>query len=387
MISLGPRSGHVRNMSTHEVYFTGPCQVEVREGEVPEPDPEEVRVRTRTSAISPGTELLVYRGQANAELPADGVLETLSGDLSFPLRYGYAAVGEVAAVGDRVPPDWLGETVFAFHPHASHFVAPPEALVHVPDGLSTDSAAMLPTVETAVNLVLDTSPRIGERVAVFGQGVVGLLVTRLLAEFPLGALVTADLYARRRRLSEALGADACIDPESTDVASRLRALAAGESTAAGPGADSEPTVADASSDSEPAVADASSEGDPPGVDLAVEVSGNPEALDAAVDAVGFGGRVVVGSWYGTKRVSIRLDGRFHRNRVELVSSQVSSISPGLSGRWTTDRRLSLAWRWLAETDVDRLVTHRVPIERAAEAYELLDSRPDEAVQVLFTYDG
>ena len=122
-------------------------------------------------------------------------------------------------------------------------------------------------------------------------------------------------------------------------------------------------------------------------DLTYELSGDPAALDPAIATTGFGGRVVIGSWYGDRPATLNLGGDFHRSRIELVSSQVSTLGARWTARWTKARRLEVAWRMLAAIAPARLVTHRFPLGRAAEAYDLLDRRPEEAVQVLLTYEG
>jgi len=354
-------------MTAQSVYFTGPRQVEVRETAVPDPGPEELKVSATVSAISSGTELLLYRGEMNPEIAADEALESLSGSFSYPFPYGYAVVGTVTAVGADVDPAWHGETVLAFHPHASEFVIGRDEVSVVPDDVSPEAAAFLPNVETAVNLILDGEPRIGERAVVFGQGIVGLLTTTLLAETPLSSLVTVDCYEKRRRLSEAFGADRSLDPDDVDPAAviegRTQPTERPESPSGRTGGERRPRRAD----------------------LTYELSGDPAALDAAVDATGYGGRIVVGSWYGTKTADLALDGRFHRSRIRLISSQVSTIAPARRGRWTVARRLATAWRRLEDVETDRLTTHRTPIADAPEAYALLDDRPDETVQVLLTY--
>ncbi|KAB1194491.1 zinc-binding dehydrogenase [Haloferax sp. MBLA0076] len=329
-------------MMGRAVYFVGPERVEVRDRAVPEPGPGEVRVQTLTSAVSSGTERLVYRGEAPTDVPADESIAALDGDLSFPLRYGYAAVGEVEAVGDDVGSEWLGRRVFAFNPHETRFLATPGELYLVPDDVSDTQAAMLPTMETALNFVMDGNPLIGEHVVVFGQGVVGLVTTALLSQFPLASLTVADCVPERRALALDLGATAAVHPESLD-----------------PPAD--------------------------GADLTFELSGNPDALDDALAVTRYAGRVLVGSWYGTKPVTLDLGGRFHRSRISVESSQVSTIAPELRGRWDADRRFSLAWEHLSDLPLDSLVTHHVAIENAPRAYRLLEDDPDEAVQILFTY--
>jgi 2-desacetyl-2-hydroxyethyl bacteriochlorophyllide A dehydrogenase len=341
-------------ISRRAVYFTAPRRVAVVKEPLDPPGPGEVLVETTSTGISPGTELLIYRGLAPTELAADETIDALSGDLSFPLKYGYCAAGRITALGPDVPATWQGRSVFAFQPHQSHFVAPVGQLLPLPEDVSFEEAILLPNVETAVNLLLDGQPAIGEQVAVFGQGIVGLLTTALLARMPMAALVTLDRFPRRRELSLSFGAQASLDPAGADLAARLARLLQGLRPYAG-------------------------------ADLAFEVSGSPAALDQAIAATGFNGRIVVASWYGRKPVELQLGGRYHRARQTLISSQVSTIAPALSGRWTKARRLEVALSQLRELRPARLITHRFPVERAAEAYALLDEHPDEAVQVVLTY--
>ena len=179
-------------------------------------------VETQFSAISPGTELLIYRGQAPSDLAADENIAALSGSLVFPLQYGYAAVGTVIEVGDDLSPKWIDRTVFSFQPHQTHFITTPEQVIPLPEGVSPQSAVFLPNMETAVNFLMDGHPLIGERVAVFGQGIVGLLTTALLSKFPLKDLLTLDLYPNRRAASLDAGAIQSFDPSNATTLSQVR---------------------------------------------------------------------------------------------------------------------------------------------------------------------
>ncbi len=325
------------------VYFAAPYQAEVRREAMPQPGPGEVLVQTIISAISPGTEMLFYRGQVPPNLNADATISALAEAISYPIKYGYACVGRVIAIGLDVDKNWMGALVFAFNPHESHFVAAPENLIAVPDGFHAEAAALLPNMETAVNFLMDGQPIIGERVAVIGQGIVGLLTMALLAQFPLDERIAIDGFARRRECSRRLGAKDAFDPMSTPHALR-------------------------------------------DFDLIYELSGNPAALDQAINMAGFGGRIVVGSWYGQKRAAIDLGGHFHRNRIRLISSQVSTIAPAWTGRWDKARRLETAWRMLRQIDVAPLITQRFPVGDAVRAYALIDQQPEETIQVLLTYE-
>ena len=328
------------------VYLTAPRKVEVREELLPSPAANQVVVETLVSAISPGTELLFYRGQAPTDIPVDETIVALAGDPRSPLKYGYSAVGRIIEIGDGVSDDWRGRLVFCFNPHESRFVAALTEVIPVPPALSPEEAAFLPNMETAVNFLMDGQPLIGERVAVFGQGVVGLLTTALLAQFPLARLVTLDRHGLRREKSLAVGAHASLDPADSG---QLRELFQD------------------------------------GADLTYELSGSPAALDQAIGVTGFNGRVVVGSWYGQKPTRLNLGGRFHRSRIRLVSSQVSSIAPEWTGRWTKSRRLKVAWQMVEHVRPAQFITHRFPVERAALAYALLDNHPEQVIQVLLTY--
>jgi threonine dehydrogenase-like Zn-dependent dehydrogenase len=209
-------------------------------------------------------------------------------------------------------------------------------------------------METAVNFLLDGAPLLGEQVAVLGQGIVGLLTTALLASTPVSRLVSLDRLSLRRRASLELGAQASLDPGDPAAVENARAFLQGTSSY-------------------------------PGGDLIYEISGAPAALDQAIQIAGYSGRVVIGSWYGRKRASLDLGGRFHRDRIKLISSQVSSFAPEHLGRWDKARRFQTAWEWLRKLHPARLVTHRFPLHQAEETYALLDKHPEEVLQVIFTY--
>lgn len=331
-------------MKRRSLIFTAPSQLQIQEEDLPAPGPGQVQVFTLLTAISPGTELLFYRGQFPPDLSVDASIAALQAQSAYPLKYGYSLVGQVAALGSGVDPGWRDRLVFSFHPHESAFNTAPEELFPVPDGMPAEEAVFLPNMETAVSLVMDGQPRIGERVAVFGQGIVGLLTTALLAYFPLAQLITLDPLPLRRQASLQAGAFTSLEP--------------------GP---------------------AAIEAFPEGTDLSYELSGSPAALDQAIALTGFAGRVVIGSWYGLKPAALNLGGRFHRSRIRLISSQVSTLDPALSGRWTKPRRLAVAWDMLRAVRPARWVTHRLPFSQAPQAFELLDSSPHTCIQVLLQY--
>ena len=338
-------------MKLHRLEFSQPGQVVMKVGAPPQPAADQVLVQTHFSAISPGTEMLVYRGQWPQGVPLDATLDSLAGDFSYPLAYGYCAVGQIIGTGTAVSSDWLGRRVFAFQPHQNFFCCGPETLQPIPDDLDYETALFLPSMETAVNLVLDGSPLIGENVIVIGQGIIGLLLTALLSRFPLARLTTLDSHPLRRNKSIELGADECFDPDNLASAPHLGGV---------PGKGGQ-------------------------ADLLYEVSGNPAALNSALTLTRFSGRVVIGSWYGAKKTELELGSFFHRGRVSLISSQVSSLAPELSGRWNKERRLKLAWEMLRLVRPSTCITQHFVLAEAPLAYALVDKNPQETIQVVFDH--
>ena len=335
-------------MKRQVVAFLGQRQVQIVDEMLPPLEPDDVLVATVVSGICAGTELMVYRGDAPIGLSIDETIAALAGDFSYPLSYGYANVGRVVARGPSVGPEWHNRLVFAFQPHATHFVAPVANVV--PIDFEPRLAVLLPSMETAVNLVLDGRPLVGERVVVVGQGVVGLLTTALLNRFPLNDLVVVEPLPSRQEWARCFGAREAGGPP--DVGGGWLNERLGDERA----------------------------------DLVYELSGNPAALNLAIEATGYAGRVVIGSWYGQASSSLSLGGRFHRSKMSLVASQVSHLAPGLTGRWSKGRRLTTAVAHLRTLQPDRLITHEIAFAEVATAFQLLDERPDEALQVVLRYN-
>jgi 2-desacetyl-2-hydroxyethyl bacteriochlorophyllide A dehydrogenase len=331
------------------LYFTAPRQISLLQESLAPPPPGKVQVKTLFSAISPGTETMIYRGQFPKDSTLDASLPALSGHFTYPFTYGYASVGQVVAIGDRVDQAWYGTQVFAFQPHASHFNAATSQLLPLPDDLSPEEAIFLANMETAVNLVIDGGPLIGEHVLVCGQGIVGLLTSALLTRFPLASLISLDHYELRRQVSKSLGVDASLDPAVSGFQKEIEGCL------------------------------------PDGADLSYELSGSSKALDQVIALTGFNGRVLIGSWYGNQRASLDLGGDFHRKRIQMISSQVSTIAPQLSGRWNKARRFEVAWEMIRQVRPAQFITHKLPFDQAGLAYRLLDRHPEETIQVVFTY--
>ncbi|HEX8134959.1 MAG TPA: zinc-binding alcohol dehydrogenase [Actinomycetes bacterium] len=329
-------------MKARAVTFVAPRRVELREVELPRPSEGETLVATEWSGISSGTELLAWRGEIDPDLPLDETLGALAGTFAYPFRYGYSAVGRVEQPAGSLR---KGQLVFAFHPHQDRFVVDARQAVPV-DGLEPRAATLYPTVETALQVCLDAAPRLRETTVVVGLGAVGILVAALLDR--AGAVVLgSEPEPARRAVAAALG---------------VRALAPEEVAGA---------VADGTGGR--------------GADLVVEASGNPQALASTLALLAHEGAALVCSWYGTRPVSLPLGGAFHRRRLSLRSTQVSTIPAALSARWDRRRRAEEAWRLVRELPLQHLATHEFPFERAADAYASADRKQDGLVHAALRY--
>ncbi len=333
----------------HALWFVSSRKAELRPEIITPPGPGEVRVRTIASAISHGTEMLVYRGGVPEDLPLD--LPTFAGGFGFPIKHGYASAGRVLDAGPGVKALAPGDPVFVHHPHQDLFTVPADLPVPLPRDLDPLRAVFFANMETALNVVHDARALFGETAVVFGQGVVGLLVTRLLTMSGVSVLAVEPVPGRRE-LALKMGAAAAFGPD--DVGERVLSATDGR-----------------------------------GTDVAVEASGSGAALAAAVGCVAVEGTVVAASWYGTEPIALPLGGHFHRGRVRIKSSQVGRVAPELSARWDAGRRRGAMVSLLRDPrlPLDLLVSHRVPFGRAPEAYRMLDEGPGDAVQVVFDYEG
>lgn len=312
-----------------ELWFVAPHRVELRERAQQVCPPEHVVVRGLFSAVSHGTESLLYRGLGPEIFDpslADAAAPT------YPCRYGYAWVGEVTTPGDHA-----GAVVFALASHAEEHVLPLSQLRFLPNGLLPQRATLAASMETALTAVWDAEIKVGERAAVIGGGTVGSLVARVAAR--AGADVTVvEARPERRELVRRLG------------------LAVVEHAAQLPAK----------------------------CDVVFEASGDPTSLDAAIDLCGFEARVVVVSFYGAKVAPVALGDRFHRQRLRLISSQVSTIPAALRSRWDAARRFETVCELLMDERLVPLTERIVDFAKAVDVYaQLADGR--SPVQVIFRY--
>ncbi len=298
------------------LWYTAAGAAELRAESIAAPAESEALVRTTWSALSRGTERLVFNGRVPPSEYARMRAPFQAGDFPFPVKYGYCAVGAVEAG----PADLLGKSVFCLHPHQDWFVAPVDRLTPLPDGLPARRATLAANMETALNAIWDSGAGPGDRIVVVGAGVVGLLVAAIAAGIPGVDATVIDIDPARAAVASALGVAfaAPVDaPREADVVFHASASAAGLALALG--------------------------------------AGGREAT------------IVEMSWHGADDTAVPLGGAFHSRRLRLISSQVGEIAPSRRPRWSYARRLAKALELLRDDRFDALITGEIPFDDLPDA--------------------
>ncbi|WP_019180724.1 zinc-dependent alcohol dehydrogenase [Microbacterium yannicii] len=286
-------------------WVEAPGRASLRTEPVSAPGADDVLVRTLYTGISRGTESIVFRGEVPYTEWERMRAPFQQGDFPAPVKYGYLTVGVV----EQGPDGTAGRTVFVLHPHQSQFVVPASAVAIVPDGVPTRRAVLAGAVETAVNILWDAAPLVGDRITVIGAGMIGCAVARLARGMPGVEVAVVD-----------------IDRAKADVCERL------------------------------GVAYAHPEDAPTERDLIIDTSGSSDGLQLAIDTAATEGEIIEASWFGDRPANVRLGGAFHSRRLTIRSSQVGMVSPRRRGSRTTGDRLALALRLLHDPAFDSLLT-------------------------------
>ena len=294
-------------------WLVEPGRGEIRPVTVRPPGADEVLVRTLHSAVSRGTEALVFRGDVPRSQWETMRAPFQEGDFPAPVKYGYLSVGVV----EQGPSPLCGRTVFCLHPHQTAYVVPASAVVVVPDAVPAARAVLAGAVETAVNALWDVPPLIGDRVAVIGAGLVGCSVARLLGRIPGVEVTLVDVDPSRATTAEALEVAFARPDEGLPVAT---------------------------------------------CDLVVHASATSAGLQTALGLLRPEGTVLELSWYGDTTVELALGAAFHSGRLGIRASQVGVVSPARRSRYTTTERLALALDLLRDDGFDALLTGSSPFE-------------------------
>jgi len=337
--------------------ITGPRQMRLVEDTLPDPGEGQVEIRSLYSGISHGTEMNVYRGDApmwsmKQDRETRLFVPAEAPEWRYPLRYGYACVGEITRVGPGVSAVRPGEVVFCYAPHQTGHVLSERAVIKLPPDVDPATAVLLANLNTTFNGILDADLHPLECAVVFGQGVLGQLLVQWAKLAGAAPVVAVDTIDRRLELSQHVsGADIVFNPSQTaDVAMAVRKLTENR-----------------------------------GADVVFEVSASDRALHEAIRTVCYNGRVIVLSWYAGALPNVFLGREYHHNRVQLICSQTGGIRPELSHRWSLARRMQAVIAAMPRLNLRGLLTNIVDYRDGPAAYEMVDKRPQEVLQVVLKY--
>jgi hypothetical protein len=301
-------SAMATTLPTRQFWIRAPGRGEIVRAGVPARQPGELLVRTLFSAISRGTESLVFAGAVPLSQYAVMRAPFQEGDFPGPVKYGYTNVGRVEE-SDQGTKHLAGRTVFCLYPHQDVYCVPADRVTLVPEGVPAGRAVLAASMETAVNAVWDAQPGPGDRIVVIGAGVIGLLVAWLCRQVPGTDVTIVDVNPARAHVASELGLSYRPDPP-------------GEATG----------------------------------DLVIHASGHADGLVAALAVAAVEATIVDVSWYGTRSVALPLGEAFHSRRLRIASSQVSRIPAHRAPRWSHARRMKLALDLLRDAQLDVLIT-------------------------------
>ena len=320
----------------------------------------EIRVRTMYSGISAGTELTAYRGsnpylskqwdtKNRLFLPSD------SPSQPYPLSgWGYEEVGEVLEVHPEVTTLKPGDIVYGTWGHRTHHILHEDYATQriKPEGLDPILAIYSHLGPIALNGILDADIHVSETVAVFGLGVVGQVIAQL-ARLSGARVIGVDRIEKRLQLAKDLGAiERGFHPAEGSPAEKIKEITNGR-----------------------------------GADLTFEASSSAHALHEAVRATAYSARVVALSFYQGEAQGLFLGEEFHHNRISIVCSQISNVNPALSYRWDRLRLIHTIMDLQAQgaLNLRPVITHVIPFKQAAQAFQILDETPEQALQIVLDF--
>ena len=315
-------------MKAQRVVWPDRAKVDVETFMLPPVGDDEILVATECTLISPGTERAFLLGLPNAQG-------------RYPTRPGYSNVGRVVDIGKSVTDCEVGDRVASTQGHTSHFVTSPSRLLKITSAdVPAEEAVFFNLGAIALQGVRKARIELGEATLILGQGLIGLSAMQLSKLSGALPLIAADLTDSRLEISKRVGADYTFNPEDADFAEQLGDATKGEGPA-----------------------------------VVIEATGHPDAISTALDVAGRDARVVLLASTRGETPSVNFYRDVHKKGLILYGAH-NSIRPRQESSpnfWTLEEDSLLLLSLIAQKrfNVIPLISHRVPGEDAAKAYQLL----------------
>jgi len=349
---------------------TGPGQTALEEYEDRPLGEREVRIRTEFASPKHGTESHNFKSESlekrttfDAEYRAFVPLEEPRP--LFPRKLGNMAVGTVTETGPGVTRFKAGDRVYGHmsvrETHAIHELGPGKGEVGLgsgvresrlhpyPEGMTPEQVVLFDPGHFALAAVRDANVRIGERVALFGLGAIGLLAVQMCRQCGPEVLIAVDPLENRRKLAERFGADVVLDPTACDAGLQIKKLTGKK-----------------------------------GVDVAIDASGSYHAMQAAMRSVHYSGTLVTCSYYKGPGTPLHLDQEFFLARLTIRASMPVWGNPCRDyPMWDDERIEDTVYRLMREGKLssEGLVDPVVSFEDSPEAYRTMSEHPERGVKL------
>ena len=307
-----------------------PVLREYEDGPVPS---GQVRVQIEFGAPKLGTEMTMYYGLRGA---------------GFPHGLGNMCVGKIIEIGDGVENCEIGERVAGYGNLKETHTWRVNGLLKMPEQMTWKQAVCYDPAHFALSAIRDGQVRVGDRIAVFGLGAIGLVTQQFAKEAGADFIACVDPIERRRAVAEKTGADLVLNPTECNVGEVLKEATGGL-----------------------------------GLDVAIETSANYNALDDAIRSVAFEGTVAVAGWAKACTGGLDLGAVAHFNIPNLIFARANSDPNRDHPRWNFGRIRDTCWKWLSEGrfECEDIVDPVVPFEDSVEAYIEMDNHPERSVKL------
>ncbi len=361
---------------------------DVTVGDVPPPTIQrgQLLVRTAASLISAGTERntvelgkksLLGKAKQRPDLVkqviqkarTEGLMSTytaVKAKLDGKTALGYSSAGIVIGVGEGVSGFRVGDRVACagagYASHAEVNSIPQNLCVRIPDSVDLDDAAFGTLGAIAMQGVRLAQPTLGEAVVVIGLGLLGQITVQLLKANGC-RVFGVDLDTEKLKLACDLGAERCAAP--SDAAKAI------DEWSRGRGADAVLITA-ATMSNEP-----------------VELAGEVSRMKGRVVVVGLVGMDVPRNVYYLKELSLQVSMSYGPGRYDAEYEERGHDYPFAYVRWTEGRNIEAFLDLIAakSINIDRLITHRFPIDRGGDAYKLISGETSEPyLGIVLQYD-
>jgi hypothetical protein len=319
---------------SQSLWYVAPERIEIRSETLDPLTENSVQVRTLFSALSRGTESLVFKGLIPESEYIRMGAPFMGGKLPFPVKYGYSNVGRI----ELGPPELIGRLVFSLMPHQSIFQTDAANILMIPEEIPAQRAVLAANMETALNAVWDAAPGPGDRIVIIGAGVLGCLIAYLCGHLPGAEVTLVD-----------------INPEREDIATKMGVQF------------SSPELA------------------PKDCDLVIHCSASAAGLSTAIASAGEEATILELSWYGSNKIDVPLGGAFHSRQLKIQSSQVGHVSLSRRPRWSHRRRLAAALGMLSDSRLDSLLTKPISFESLPSELPKILGTPSSALCCLIQY--